>query len=154
AVCPAALPFGIGRTAAATFAASLRRRLAHRAAGAPATAERRRGQDGLEARPRRAGGMHSPPDGIDMSKSPDHHSPNSHLAPLADLLSELTDGDYSAEAVNEIRQLVAEDPAALEWYCDWMNVHSQLYLDMAVGEIGAATPMAPAADDFAATIPL
>lgn len=83
-----------------------------------------------------------------MSRPQDPHSPDNTLARLADLLSELTDGQYSDEIAEEIRQLVASDPAALQWYCDWMSVHSQLYLDLAVGEVGAATPLpGPTAED-------
>jgi hypothetical protein len=78
-----------------------------------------------------------------MSHSHDKNSPDSAINRLAELLSELTDGEYSPEIVEEIRQLVADDQAALQWYCEWMSVHSQLYLDMAVGEVGAEMPSGP-----------
>lgn len=53
---------------------------------------------------------------------------------VADLVSELTDGNRSPEVVEELGRLLVTDPAALEWYCEWMTVHTLLHLEFAVGQ--------------------
>jgi hypothetical protein len=63
-----------------------------------------------------------------MNESP--NEPKSVPPRVVDLVSELTDGSLSAEGREELRQLLAADSAALDWYCQWMRVHSLLYLDL------------------------
>ena len=62
--------------------------------------------------------------------------PNEFTNPgrVAELASELTDGNRSPEVVEELGRLLATDPAALEWYCEWMTVHTLLHLELAVGQ--------------------
>jgi hypothetical protein len=58
----------------------------------------------------------------------DESSPPSQR--LIDLVSELTDGTLDPQRRDELRQILADDPGALDWYGDWMLVHSMLYLDL------------------------
>jgi hypothetical protein len=59
---------------------------------------------------------------------------------VIELVSELTDGSLSAEGREELRQLLAQNPAALAWYCQWMQVHSLLYLDLQHSSEAVITP--------------
>ena len=57
---------------------------------------------------------------------------------LLEFLSELTDGRMSPERTEELRQLLADDPQALEWYCEWMTLHADLHLNLSAEELTVA----------------
>src|SRR5687767_13551060 len=71
-----------------------------------------------------------------MNGSSSHNLPEE----LIELVSELTDGELSAERRERLRVLLAENPAALQWYGDWMELHSLLYLDLQHPSESVITP--------------
>jgi hypothetical protein len=69
-----------------------------------------------------------------------NHEPKNVPPRVVDLVSELTDGSLSAEGREELRELLAASPAAFDWYCQWMRVHSLLYLDLQHPSEAVITP--------------
>lgn len=57
---------------------------------------------------------------------------------LLEFLSELTDGKMSPARTEELRQLLADDAEALEWYCEWMTLHAELHLNLSAEELTIA----------------
>ena len=58
---------------------------------------------------------------------------------VVELVSELTDGNLSNPGRAELSELLASDPVALDWYVEWIGLHSMLYLDLA-GDFSLTTP--------------
>ncbi len=67
---------------------------------------------------------------------------SSHNVPeeLIELVSELTDGNLSSAGRERLRVLLAENSAALQWYSEWMELHSLLYLDLQHPSESVITP--------------
>jgi hypothetical protein len=65
---------------------------------------------------------------------------NNVPAEVIELVSELTDGSLSATGRDRLRQLLAENPDALDWYSQWMDLHSLLYLDLQHPSESVITP--------------
>jgi ferric-dicitrate binding protein FerR (iron transport regulator) len=70
------------------------------------------------------------------SDQPESHAPNPRVMKFT---SELTDGKLSEEQWEELCRLLADDEASLEWYVDWMSIHSCLHLDLALGQSSLTT---------------
>src|SRR5688572_27549220 len=70
-----------------------------------------------------------------MNQPPDNVPPE-----VIELVSELTDGSLSAGGRDRLRELLAENPAALDWYSQWMELHSLLYLDLQHSSETVITP--------------
>lgn len=68
------------------------------------------------------------------------------MSKVAELVGELTDGNLSAEGREELRRSLADDPQALEWYAQWMQVHALLYLDLRHPSDALLTPDLSAAE--------
>ena len=66
--------------------------------------------------------------------------PNNVPPEVIELVSELTDGSLSAAGRDRLRELLAEHPAALDWYSQWMELHSLLYLDLQHPSEAVITP--------------
>ncbi|HEX6961425.1 MAG TPA: LamG-like jellyroll fold domain-containing protein [Lacipirellula sp.] len=63
-----------------------------------------------------------------------------NVSPRAvELVSGLTDGKLLPAERKELRELLATDRAALNWYLEWMSLHSMLHLDLATG-VALPTP--------------